>query len=716
VTDLRGLNHAQLEAVTCTEGPVLVLAGAGSGKTRVITHRLGHLLQRGVPAGHVLCVTFTNKAAREMKERATQLVGRSLRGATLMTFHALGVRILRKFGAALGLNPSFTISDAQDQLGSFRRILRSMNFDDRRFDAKRVLSAVSALKNAGVTPRAFVESGGEIPEGVQVDFPDEEYVLATLEAFPKYDAALRAQNVVDFDDLLLLTVRLLREHPEVREQLADRWRYLMIDEYQDTNGAQLELIRLLSEPLRNVCVVGDDDQSIYGWRGADVTNILRFEHHFPGAQTITLDVNYRSTTPILEVANAVIAENVSRHPKHLRSARGDGRKVDVVALADEDEEAETVANAILGLQAEGVSMKDVAILYRSNVQSRAFEMALRHAHIPYKVVGGMDLFERKELKDALAYLRFLHNPQDEQSLRRIINVPPRGIGPTSVRTVDDFAREHGVTLVDVLDRVHEAPKLTGRAADAIAAFVDAVAEHRNMLSKRKASTVVKKLFECMKLEEMAFASSDDGVVAARRVDNIRDLVRQVERFEDRGRRAVRQRREASELEAAESWDSDDPEDFEDGAHSLAAFLSDLALAGFDDGRSKGPEPEEVVTLSTIHASKGLEWPHVFLVGAEEDLLPHRRVLEGQGTVDEERRLAYVAVTRAQRRLTVTWARTRRKYGQMVPRIPSRFLSAFPEDHVERKDQLVEERTEEQKEAIARSWRQKIREQLGMDSA
>jgi len=696
----------------------LVLAGAGSGKTRVITYRLAHLISRGVPPSQILCVTFTNKAAHEMKSRAKDLVGRSLRGTTLSTFHALGVRILRRYGERVGLRPQFTITDSKDQMGSLRRILRSLRIDDRRFDAKRIQSAISLAKNAGIDPDRFRELEGvlptdaEDPDGNTV-LLDEPYRVAAIEAYERYSAELSAQNVVDFDDLLLHAVRLLRDDT-IAVELGHRWRYAMVDEYQDTNGAQLELVARLVSGHGNLCVVGDDDQSIYGWRGADVANILRFEEHFPGARRVVLDVNYRSTQSILEAANAVIANNRSRHEKRLRSAVGRGDDVVVSAYDDEEKEAEAVAARLLAHQVDGVDLSDVAVLYRSNRQSRPLELALRWAHVPYRVVGGMDLFDRKELKDALAYLRVLWNPEDEQSLRRIANWPPRGIGATTLRRIDDWASERDLPLWSGLRRVDEVAGLTARASDSVAAFTSLIERHRALLSRRKAATVAKKLFEEAGIEQSLSTSSDDANVAARRVDTVRDLVRQLDRHEGRRRAALRAGAEGEEDEASSVVPDLDPDDeAADGASELQAFLSDLMLTGFDGDGPPKPEPEGRVTLSTIHAAKGLEWSSVFVVGMEEELLPHRRSLEGEGTIDEERRLAYVAITRARKQLHLSWARSRAKYGQLVPRTPSRFLDELPEEGVRRAD-LRDERTEDEKEATARAWRARIRAQLGIE--
>ncbi len=729
--DLSTLNREQLEAVVTTEGPVLVLAGAGSGKTRVITYRLANLIQRGVSARNVLCVTFTNKAAFEMRERARSLVGRSLRGVTISTFHALGAQILRLFPQRVGLRPGFTITDSGEQIGTLRRILRSLRIDDRKFDAKRIMAVVGAAKNAGFDAERFRAAQGVLPSPIPaLELKDDalasDYLVAAIEAYAHYESALKTQNVVDFDDLLLLTVRLIKDDEEVRTRLRRRWRYIQVDEYQDTNGAQLELVKEVAGPTRNLCVVGDDDQSIYGWRGADIANILGFERHFPGARIVMLETNYRSTGHILHVANAIIEQNPGRYDKTLRPAAEEGQAVRVVAVEDEDEEAEQVANTALNLIAGGTRPNEVAVLYRSNVQSRPIELAMRTAHVPYRVVGGMDLFDKKEVKDWLSYLRLLNNPHDEQALRRIINFPPRGIGDVTIKRLDDFARQRDLTVCDVLERADEVSELSPKAADAVAGFAATMAAHRKKLNRVKPSTVARRLLEAVKLEEVLFASSDNGQVAMRRVDNVRDIVKQIERYEQRLKRRAQRaddERRATELlalrdEGPSVTEADDPDDdwgeLDDipGA-SLAGFLSDLALSGWDDDGGNKDDRNESVVLSTIHAAKGLEWPHVFLVGLEEELLPHRRVMDGDGALEEERRLAYVAVTRARRHLTLSYALNRTRFGRIVPRTRSRFVEGLPEASVRFEGRIQVERTEAEKEAIARDWRAKIRAQLGI---
>lgn len=719
--DFDTLNDEQLRAVLHTEGPLLVLAGAGSGKTRVITYRLANLIAGGIPPKNILCVTFTNKAAFEMRTRARALVGRKVRGTTMSTFHALGSKILRTYPDRVGLKKGFTISDASEQLGYFRRLLRELRIDDRRFDAKRIMAMISRAKNAGLDAQAYRAADGKIeapaatlasvegktdceekkpkrPRQFEDDAPDEEYTVAAIESYAKYERGLRAQNVVDFDDLLLLTSRLLDQHDEVRQELQDNWQYLMIDEYQDTNGAQMDLMRLIAGGEKNLCVVGDDDQSIYGWRGADIANILGFEKNFPGAQTIKLELNYRSTGSILNVANAIIAQNTQRHDKTLRAFAGPGDPIRLVAVEDEEVEAEQVAEAVASLLAGEVLPREVAVLFRSNVQSRPIELAFRRAGIPYRVAGGMELFDRREVKDALAYLRVLDNPSDEQSLRRIINYPARGIGDTTLTRIDDWARSQDLTLWDGLKRVWEVPKVNEKTATAVSEFVELLEHHRKLLGRRKVSTVTEKLYEAVDIETAVFASVDDPQSASRKVDNVREIHRQVVRFEQRARRDNKR---------------DKVEGEEDASADLTAFLADLALGSRDDG-NKSEDKDLQVVLSTIHAAKGLEWRHVFLVGAEEELLPHQRTLEGDGEIEEERRLAYVAVTRAREQLTVTWAKSRTRWGKIIKRTRSRFFEDLPEEFVVvQDDDVVVARSEEEREAIAQKHIEAIRRTLGM---
>jgi ATP-dependent DNA helicase Rep/DNA helicase-2/ATP-dependent DNA helicase PcrA len=461
------------------------------------------------------------------------------------------------------------------------------------------------------------------------------------------------------------------------------------------------LMKLISGEVRTLCVVGDDDQSIYGWRGADIQNILRFDRHFPGAKVVKLETNYRSTGNILSVANAIIEKNESRHDKRLKPIAGPGDPVKIVSVEDDDKEAELVANTVAELIAGQALPKDVAVLFRSNVQSRPVELAFRTAGVPYRVAGGMDLFDKKEIKDLVAYLRVLDNPDDEQSLRRIVNYPPRGIGDTTIEKIDQWGRELGLSLYASLERVDEVPGVSGKGSDAVAAFMALLKEHKSLLDRRKPSTVIRKLIEAIGIEDVLFASSDSGGVAGRRVENVREIVRQLERFEERSKK--KSGRQEDELE----------EDAPDEGATLSGFLADLALGARDDGTTREERDDQIV-LSTIHAAKGLEWHHVFLVGAEEDLLPHARTIEGDGEIEEERRLAYVAVTRARAALTVTWAGTRTKWGRILPRQRSRFLDELPEEcvvHLE--DQVEYARTEEERDAVAQKYMASIRAKLGL---
>lgn len=734
--DLSTLNTEQMAAVLTIRGPLLVLAGAGSGKTRVITYRLAYMLREGIRARNILAVTFTNKAAFEMRERAKGLAGKRARGSTISTFHALGSRILRTFPEKVGLKKGFTITDGGEQIGSLRRILRELKIDDRRFDCAEIMSVISQAKNAGLNAEGFRASGGDLSEYHVPGFDgdkdwDDEYRLAAIEAYERYELMLRNQNLVDFDDLLLLTLHLIRGDDEIREMLQDKWRYIMVDEYQDTNGAQLDLMKLLAGERRNLCVVGDDDQSIYGWRGADLTNILSFEHQFEGAKVVMLETNYRSTGNILAVANAIIEKNAERYGKTLKAHAGQGDPVKIVAMEDEDGEAEELARTVTALVAAKVSLSDIAVLYRSNVQSRAIELAFRTEQIRYRVVGGMDLFDRKEIKDALAYLKLLNNPEDEQALRRIINYPPRGIGETTLKRIDDWARSRHMAMPDALEHLAEIPNVSDKAANALHEFTAMMTAHRKLLKRQKASTVAKKILDVVGLESVVFAATDNAASAARRVDNVREIVRQVERYEQRVKKHKKyQKREEEMVEAIKrkqadeglSQEEQDELDFIDEdlvdldlQASLEGFLSDLLLSGWQEGDSKKEDKDEEVVLSTIHASKGLEWPHVFMVGVEEELLPHRRTLQGDGDVAEERRLAYVAVTRARQQLTMSYTSNRTRYGKVVPTVRSRFLEDLPDEVVLRKEgDMAPERTEDEKEEIALDWRKKIRAQLGIE--
>ena len=633
--DLSGLNPPQRLAVTTTEGPLLVLAGAGSGKTRVITHRIAWLLHRRVPARAILAVTFTNKAAAEMKERVVRLVGSRAQALTVCTFHAFGAEVLREHVHRLGWPRRFAIADTSDQIGLIQRALRERPIDGKTdFDPRRILTTISRAKNA---QRASAGVPG-------VEGSDAE--LAAAEVFPLYQRALKAQGAVDFDDLLLLPLRLFREHPEVLGGYVRRFRYLLVDEFQDTNGAQLELIRQLAGERRNVCAVGDDDQCIYGWRGAEVRNILRFEEAFPGATEVRLEQNYRSVPSVLEAAHGVVSQLPERRPKKLWTDAVGGPRVQLVVLPGEDEEAAHVARAIEQRLLRGARPDDLAVLYRTNGQSRPFEEAFRARGIGYEVVGGTEFFDRREVRDVLAYLKALANPADEVSLLRIVNVPARGIGDVTVEHLVAHARSRGLPLADVLEAPASVPGLTPGAARAVQEFSRLIHETRRLLRSEPLSAVTRGFLGQIGFEAAARATTASVAAADRRLAGVEGILGSLEQFERReGRRT-----------------------------DLVGYLNRLSL----DTRQEedGPSPARV-TLLTLHGAKGLEFRTVFLVGMEEGFLPHGGMQGEAPDLEEERRLCYVGLTRARDELILTRAASRLRRGRDVPRTPSRFLTDIP---------------------------------------
>jgi ATP-dependent DNA helicase UvrD/PcrA len=635
VLDLSTLNPPQRQAVTAPSGPLLVLAGAGSGKTRVITHRVTWLIVQGAAPSSILAATFTNKAAAEMRERVAKLVGEAGEGVFVSTFHSFGRWLLEREHAAAGLPRRFAICDSADQLAMVKRCMREVNVDDRSFDVRRVLTLLSRAKNA------LHKTIAVRPEG-----QGDDYDLVASEVFPRYQAALRAQRSVDFDDLIALPVALLREHADLRQRYQERFRHLLVDEYQDTNPSQLELVKLLAGDRRDVCAVGDDDQAIYGWRGADVRNILRFERHFPGAKEIRLEQNYRSTGHILACANGVIGENPRRKPKRLWTAAGDGDPVQVAALAGEEEEARHVADAIVRARAEGRPWSHFAVLYRLNGQSRPVEEALREASVPYHVRAGPAFFDRSEVRDLLAYLKVCSQPEDDVSVSRVVNVPPRGVGDTSMERVQAWAAERGSSLFAVLERSLEIEGLPRGAAEGMRAFVELAQRYRAAFRAGPIGEVARRLVAEVDLHAHARATVKSAEAAQRKVGAIEDLLRSIETWSQRTSKEA----------------------------TLRNYLAKLALDSREDESKDG----EGVTLMTLHAAKGLEFPVVFLIGAEEDLLPCSGIQGEARDLEEERRLAYVGITRAREKLVVTRAAARVKRGKVLPRTPSRFLRGFPE--------------------------------------
>ena len=640
--DLSGLNPPQRRAVTTTEGPVLVIAGAGTGKTRVITHRIAWLLAERVPARAILAVTFTNKAAAEMKERVVRLVGRGAQALTVSTFHAFGAEVLRQHVHLLGWPRGFAIADTSDQISLVRRALRERPIDGKTdFDPRRLLTAISRAKNAGRAP---------VLEG---DAPGDAEVAAD-EVFPLYQRALRAQGAVDFDDLLLLPLRLFREHPEVLGSYVRRFRYLLVDEFQDTNGAQLALVQALAGERRNVCAVGDDDQCIYGWRGAEVRNILRFEQAFPGATEVRLEQNYRSVPSVLEAAHGVVSRLPERRPKKLWTRAVGGPRVQLVVVPGEDDEAAYVAKAIEQRLARGARPDDIAVLYRTNGQSRPFEEAFRARRIPYDVVGGTEFFDRHEVRDVLAYLKVLANPSDEVSLLRIVNVPPRGIGDVTVEHLVACARTRGVPLADVLTSPGSAPELTPGAVRAVGEFSELIQRTRARLRTEPLSDVTRGLLHEIGFDAAARATTASATAADRKLQGVEGVLGSLAQFE---------RREGPRAD-------------------LRAYLNRLCLDTREE--EDGPSPARV-TLLTLHGAKGLEFKTIFLVGMEEGFLPHGGMQGEPPNLEEERRLCYVGITRAREELILTRAAARLRRGREVRRTPSRFLADIPEALLEVSD-------------------------------
>ncbi|SEJ12781.1 DNA helicase-2 / ATP-dependent DNA helicase PcrA [Sphingomonas sp. OV641] len=636
---LRGLNPQQREAVLTTDGPVLVLAGAGTGKTAALTARLAHLLytRRAYPS-EILSVTFTNKAAREMRERVGRLVGDAVEGMPwLGTFHAIGAKMLRRHAELVGLQNNFTILDTDDQLRLLKQLIAAADIDEKRFPARSLAGLIDEWKNKGLTPR-------EIDAG-----ESERYGNGRGgELYEQYQDRLRAVNACDFGDLLLHVLTILKTNREVLEQYQQRFRYIMVDEYQDTNSVQYLWLRLLAQERRNICCVGDDDQSIYSWRGAQVENILKFEKDFPGAKVIRLEQNYRSTPHILGAAGGVIGNNSGRLGKQLWTELDVGEKVRVIGVWDGPEEARRVGDEIEACQrafrSEGdKSLDDVAILVRAQHQTREFEDRFIAIGMPYRIVGGFRFYERQEIRDALAYLRIVNQPADDLAFERIVNTPKRGLGDKAIAKLHQLARAQNLPLSLAAARILDTDELTPQARRALGNFIGDIARWRDMARDLPHAELARQI-----LDESGYTAmwqAEKSAEAAGRLENLNELVRAMEEYE-----------------------------------SLGAFLEHVSLVMDNEGAREDPK----VTIMTIHAAKGLEFDTVFLAGWEEGLFPSQRALDEGGTrsLEEERRLAYVAITRARRLAVILHAANRRIYGQWTSSIPSRFVGELPPDHVE----------------------------------
>jgi superfamily I DNA/RNA helicase len=657
MVDLGSLNPQQRQAVETIHGPVLILAGAGTGKTRVITFRIAHMIERGIAPEKILAVTFTNKAAREMQERVRQLVPapRRRRGEaaepaaaperpTISTFHSLCVRILRRFIERLGYKRNFVIYDESDQLGAVKKILSRISDKGAKADAGAVLSLLSRQKNGGTHAAAFADPN----------------VSALAEHVRKhYESALRACNAVDFDDLILLVLRLFKEHPDALDACREHYRYVMVDEYQDTNAAQFDLVRALTAEHRNLCAVGDDDQSIYGWRGAQIANLLDLEKHYPEVRLVKLEQNYRSTDTILNAANAVIQNNARRRGKRLWSRNGPGSKIVLCAYATDEAEAQGVVETIqLERMARRIPWSDQAILFRTNIQARPIETALRQAGVRYRLIGGQSFFDRREIKDFLAYLKMFVNPHDDVNLLRIANVPARGLSDVTMERLLAASQEHRGSVYDAMRRADVRAQFQARTQESLREFLRFIDQTRAPLASPDPAPLVpwaeRFLAEIGYPDELR-RSEKNPETAENRIQNLRDLVATL----DKPERAPGP----------------------PGAR-LEAFLEDLTL---DSGRDdKDDEAGDCVTLITVHSCKGLEFAHVQIVGLEEGLMPHARS-KVEGTLDEERRLFYVALTRARRAVRLSYCDGRKRYGQMLPCHPSSFLKELPQELVEHED-------------------------------
>ncbi len=651
--DLNTLNPQQRQAAETVKGPVLILAGAGTGKTRVITFRIAHMAARGISPAHILGVTFTNKAAREMQERVRKLLPRpktpdakpSDTGPTICTFHSLCVRILRQHIEKLGYKRNFVIYDESEQLGAVKKILSSISAKGEKVDPGAVLAVLSKFKNGGENAKVF----------------GDESVRALAQHIAKrYESALHACNAVDFDDLILLTLRLFREQPAALEACRAKYRYVMVDEYQDTNAAQFELVHALTKEHRNLCVVGDDDQSIYGWRGAEIANLLDMEKHYPEVKIIKLEQNYRSTTTILNAANAIIKHNVRRRGKSLWSGRGHGAKIQLHTFDNDETEArEIVAQIEFKRLAHRTPWRDCAILFRTNQQSRPLETALRTAAVRYHLIGGQSFFDRREVKDFIAYLKMFLNPHDDISLLRIANVPARGLSNVTMERLLGASHDRKCSVFTAMKNPLVTTTFQTNTRTSIEAFVDFVERTRGHILN-PASGVSLQAWADNFLNETGYFAE----------------LRRQEKNPENSESRVRNLKEFMATMDRPAGGGTSP------AERLQNFLEEITL---DNEREEEEENTgDAVTLITMHSCKGLEFPHVFIVGLEDGLLPHSRS-KAEGAMDEERRLFYVAVTRAMQTLTISHCGGRKKYGQVLPCHPSPFLKELPEYLVEHSD-------------------------------
>ncbi|MGV3464030.1 MAG: DNA helicase PcrA, partial [Heyndrickxia sp.] len=638
---LAGLNPEQQEAVKATDGPLLIMAGAGSGKTRVLTHRVAYLMvEKGVNPYNILAITFTNKAAREMKDRIGKIMGGVAEEVWISTFHSMCVRILRRDIDRIGINRNFTILDPTDQQSVIKGILKDKNIDPKKFEPRAILGTISSAKNELVTPEEYSKLVGGFYEQVVSD------------VYEEYQRRLRKNQALDFDDLIMMTIQLFNRVPETLEFYQRKFQYIHVDEYQDTNRAQYMLVKMLASRFQNICVVGDSDQSIYRWRGADIANILSFEKDYPRAKVIMLEQNYRSTKRILHAANEVIKNNANRKPKKLWTENAEGQKISYYRADSEQSEAQFVARKIKEMVDSGErKLSDIAILYRTNAQSRVMEEVLLKSNIDYHIVGGIKFYDRKEIKDILAYLRLIANPDDDISLQRVINVPKRGIGSTSFDKIARYAADNDISIYTALkeiDFIGVSPKIAKAAYE----FYELIKNYTQMQEYLSVTELVDEILDKSGYREMLHA--EKSLEAQSRLENIDEFLSVTKNFEE---------------------GSEDK--------SLVAFLTDLALvADIDRLDEKEENNNDAIVLMTLHSAKGLEFPVVFLIGLEEGVFPHSRSLMEEAEMEEERRLAYVGITRAEQDLYVTNAAMRTLFGRTNMNPVSRFINEIPEDLLE----------------------------------
>jgi DNA helicase II / ATP-dependent DNA helicase PcrA len=638
---LQGLNERQQEAVKATNGPLLIMAGAGSGKTRVLTHRIAYLMaEKGVAPWSILAITFTNKASREMRERIDALVGKDAEDIWISTFHSMCVRILRRDIDRIGYNRNFSILDTTDQLTVIKNILKEKNIDPKKFDPRSILGTISNAKNELHTPKDVIK------EAITP------YDTLAAEVYEVYQDRLKKNHSLDFDDLIMLTIHLFKRVPEVLEYYQRKFQYIHVDEYQDTNKAQYMLVNMMAARFKNLCVVGDSDQSIYRWRGADIANILSFEKDYDNATAIFLEQNYRSTQTILNAANAVIENNMNRKPKNLWTENMKGNQISYYRAGTEQEEGHFIAGKINEYIQQGKRLyKDIAILYRTNAQSRVIEEVFLKSNIPYKIIGGTKFYDRKEIKDILAYLRLIANPDDDISLQRIVNVPKRGIGATSVDKVINYAITQDLTITQALEVV-DFIGLSAKATNSLHDFHQMVRRWHDRQDEFSVTELVEDVLDKTGYTEMLKA--ENSLESAARIENIEEFLSVTKNFEET---------------------SEDK--------SLVSFLTDLALVADID---KLDEEEEIsnneVILMTMHSAKGLEFPVVFILGLEEGIFPHSRSLMDENEMEEERRLAYVGITRAEEELYITNAQMRTLFGRTSINQPSRFIKEIPAELLE----------------------------------